>query len=109
MSGSRDNVRGVRRRRILLVLAGLVLVAGIAVASLTFPTRSGCDDGTGAPSPDIPLSLCATPRSLLPKRTETPVVPRVAVIGLSGIVASILLWAAFDDEAKALSKAHERQ
>src|SRR3954467_5242046 len=87
----------MHRRAILLTLAGLVLVAGIAVASLTFPTRSGCDDGTGAPSPYISLSLCATPHSLLPMRHETPVVPRVAVIGTSVIVALVLVAVAFDD------------
>ena len=33
-----------------LTLAGLILLTGIAIASLTFPTRYGCDDGTGVPA-----------------------------------------------------------
>src|SRR3954468_941786 len=85
----------------LLTLAGIVVFAGIVVASLTFPTRSGCDDGTGAPSTDIPLYLCATPHSLLPMRHDTPVVPRSAVIGISLIVASMLAMMAFDTLPKA--------
>lgn len=88
------------RRRIILAVAGIVLLAGIAVALLAFPTRSGCDDGTGAPSTDIPLYLCATPHSLLPMRAETPVAPRVAVIGITVVVASMLAWAAFDAPPK---------
>ncbi len=76
------------------------MVAGIVVASLTLPTRSGCDDGTGAPSTDIPLSLCATPHSLLPMRHETPVVPRTAVIGFSLIAALMLAGAAFETPRK---------
>ena len=90
----------MRRRAILLTLAGIVLITGIVVASLTFPTRSGCDDGTGAPSPDIPLSLCATPHSLLPMRHETPVVPRAAVIGFTLIAALMLAGGAFDTSRK---------
>ena len=90
----------MRPRAILLTLAGIMLVAGIVVASLTFPTRSGCDDGTGAPSPDIPLSLCAMPHSLLPMRHETPVIPRAAVIGFSLIAASMLARAGSETSRK---------
>ena len=84
------------RRGIILAVAGIVLLAGIAVALLAFPTRSGCDDGRGGPSADIPLYLCATSHSLLPMRAEIPVAPRVAVIGIAVVVASMLARAAFD-------------
>jgi hypothetical protein len=91
----------VHRRLVLLIIAGIILFAGIAISLLTFPTRLGCDDGTGAPSTDIPLYLCSTPHSLLPMRHDTPVVPRIAVIGFSLFAASMLTRVAFDTDRNA--------
>ena len=86
------------RRRVFLTIAGIVLLAGIAIALLAFPTRSGCLGGEGAISSDIPLYLCSTPHSLLTKGVETPgLASRVSVIGIAVVVASMLAWAAFED------------
>jgi hypothetical protein len=85
------------RRRILLTLAGVVVVAGIATALLAFPTRSGCDDGMGAPSADIPISLCSTPRPFLPMRVDSRGRPRAVVIGVAAFVALGLIRVASDE------------
>jgi hypothetical protein len=85
----------------LLAVAGIILLAGIAVALLAFPARSGCLDGEGAISPGIPLYLCSGRHALLPKGVDnTGLASRVSIIGIAVIVGSMLVWAAFDDPAK---------
>jgi hypothetical protein len=82
------------RRKWLLAAALLVVIGGVALAAFAFPGRHGCLDGEGRVSRDIPIELCATPRSLLVMGADRPVPPRVGIVASTILASSVLLWLA---------------
>jgi len=50
------------RRRALIALAMVLVLAGVVVALVVFPTRYGCNDGAGTftTSPSIAASACGS-------------------------------------------------
>jgi hypothetical protein len=75
----------------LLTAAALVVIGGVALAVFAFPGRHGCLDGEGGVSRDIPIELCATPRSLLVMGTDRPVLPLAGIAASTVLASSVLL------------------
>jgi hypothetical protein len=82
------------RRKGLYAAVLLVVLGGVALAFLAFPTRHGCLDGEGKVSSNIPIELCATPRSLLGMGAYLPVLPRVGIAAGAILTSTLLLYLA---------------
>ena len=84
-------------RGFLLAVAGTMVIAGVAVAVLVFPTRYGCADGTGPFTTSAPVaaSFCGSTATRFPTDsavvTDERVVPR-ASIAVTVVAALALLF-----------------
>jgi hypothetical protein len=102
-------VHGVRRR-VLFIVAGVVVVAGICVAFVVFPTRYGCDgdDLTFTTSRAFAERTCgAGVRGLVPPMqvvADLRLGPRLLVAAAVLFVASILLRVASQERIEAAER-----
>jgi len=85
------------RRRLLRILAGAVVVAGVLVCVLVFPTRYGCNDGAGTftTSAAVAYASCGstatrfvTDASVV---TDQRIVPR-AIVAVVVVAALVVLF-----------------
>jgi hypothetical protein len=100
------------RRGLLLVVAGTIVIAGIAITAVVFPTRYGCNDGSGAftTSQAVAESACGSTAARFPTDTsvvtDERVVPRaVTAVVVVAALALLLLLASRRDADTAPSGA----
>lgn len=85
------------RRRALIALAVVLVLAGVIVAIVVFPTRYGCNDGSGAftTSASLAASACGSTATRFVTDsavvTDQRLVPRAAIAVLVVIGVLMLL------------------
>ena len=84
------------RRRALIALAVAVVIAGVIVAFVVFPTRYGCNDGAGTftTSASFAESACGSTATRFPADSavvaDQRLVPRAAVALIVVIAVTVL-------------------